>query len=134
MANEYVFYNKTTGEIIGRGRGSITNAGPSGMIEGSYDSSVYYVEVATGTVEKRPSFAFTVSGTSIPADGKTEIKITNIPTGTVVSYDAKNYTINDGELDFTTTDVGTHVLSFTLFPYVPYSETITATTVTGASS
>lgn len=79
------------------------------------------------TVTPRPLMSIVTDRTAIPADGSSVAKITGIPAGATLTLDGDEHTVEDGEVDLTADHVGDYALSFSLFPYVPFSLTITGT-------
>jgi len=97
------------------------------FLEGSFDDANNYVinpGAGNAAVVSRPSFAFTINKTSIQSDGVDVCSIANIPTGTDIFLQGTHTTISDSNLNFTTTEVGDHIMTFTCFPYMPQTITI----------
>lgn len=87
----------------------------------------YFFNIRTGQVEKRIECPVVVSKNTIKADSTEEAIISNIPRGCACLHDGKEYTIDDGIIEFTADHVGDYVFLFSLFPYNPVTITVEAT-------
>lgn len=128
----FTLYNSETGELKGYAFGDTIQCGDLGMIETTTigNSDLEYVNIKTGLLEHRPQFAISVDKTTIVANNTDTAKITGIPANTVCTYEEAEHTITDGEIDFTAEHAGEYILTFSLWPYIDYSTTITATEAT----
>lgn len=82
-----------------------------------------YHMVADGRVEKRPTLP--AGDVSIKADGIDTYVLDGLPAGSVLRLDGQEVAIDDGTLEFTTTEVGVYVFEAG-FPFVDWQVKVTA--------
>lgn len=96
--------------------------------EANVSDKTHYVDLTCGSpiLKQKPEMPVVANKTTIKADETDTVIFSNILNGTVCTHDSETYTITDGVLEFTATHDGEYNFTFTLFPYIPKTITITA--------
>jgi len=91
----------------------------------SVNMATHYI--ASGVVNKKQLFGFTVSVSQITANGTDEAIISNIPAGAQVEWpDRQTDIVNDGEIRFSVDLPGTYTFRLTAVPYLDQEVVIEA--------
>jgi hypothetical protein len=77
-------------------------------ILGEYDWRQYYINPATRAVTARSAIPYQLSASSVPADGATEIVITQLPVTTRLRCGSTAAAVEDGEARLSFTTPGTY--------------------------
>lgn len=141
----YITYRNTTGEITRYGQvdstdglNAIIAATDSGFTTIStvaeYSDDDWYAPA--GVVTARPTFPTTLSPLTIDSDGIDVATITSVPVNTFVRItsdslntgvlDIDALEVDDGTLEISSTEVGVFEVTFTNFPYKPYTAELEA--------
>jgi hypothetical protein len=136
MIKNYVVYNTVTGEIVEVGamydaylyiRETPTNAVL--VTEDSVNQSIAYV--LDGAIVNKEPLSLSINKTQIIADGADTATVSNIPTGTKVTWpDGLVEDVTDGLVEFAVDLAGLYTFKFTAVPYLDQEVTIEAVPTT----
>lgn len=119
----YTQWNTLTGRIISVGF-SQPDEGVPPLYAGArklwgveLDPRTRWIDPATEEVKERPVMGLAVDRTLIVADGADVAIITGIPAGTTLRVSGREFTVDDGTLEFSSPHRGMHYLRFESFPY-----------------
>lgn len=126
---EFTKYVTSTEEII------ITGDCPDEMLSyqaktnesiliGNYPPDKYYI--ANYLPRTKVAYSLNISKTTITADGIDQSTITNIPVNTVVTINENSYTVNDGVIEISSSEITTLTITFSNLYYLNTMVTINA--------
>lgn len=127
--SEYSVYRKQTGQILWNidspdDQSALEDA-LIGVIAGTHNGDVVFV--VDGAAVPRPTMDIEANTLFISADDVEEAVVTGLPPGTVADIaGVGRVAVDDGELVFTTDEVGLHKITFSVFPFIPAEVTISA--------
>lgn len=128
----YLIYETASGRILsreGRQAADLFEGLEVGqeVFFGSADDVTNYIDLATNTIQTKPDMGCLISATGVLANSTAQAVISNVPAGAEAFM---NYTsigvVNDGTLELTFDEPGTHTVRLELFPYLDTEFTINA--------
>ncbi|MGH1371123.1 MAG: hypothetical protein ACRBBW_03750 [Cellvibrionaceae bacterium] len=129
---EFVVYNPVTGGIERSGScpdawvNDQAEAGLSAAL-GSADDQLDWFDVSIMDVRKKAGLSVGVSGLVLQADGVSSSVISPVPSGCFVTWpDGVREEVTDGVVEFSTDEVGTHLLVLDGVKYLPLEIAIEA--------
>ena len=126
----YYVYNEASGRVLRGGACPIemleVQAGVGEIaVEGRYDDAAHYHDLDDDSPRRRPIMPLEYGPTWLAVNQ--DFHVSGIPENTRILYANGEATINDGELDWTSTVAGMFTLVFTNFPYQEEAINVTFT-------
>lgn len=125
--NDYILYDKDTGEIKNLYTGTEVDFGDYAFVLGYADIELSYINVVTQDITQKAAPVININKTTCMANSVDSVVLTNIPVGSTVSVFNSKELVNDGELQLTFNFPSDFVVRVTHPHYMKYEVVIHAT-------
>jgi hypothetical protein len=87
------------------------------LLSGIADPRTQYVDPSTFEIRDKQTLDLTLSSDTVAADGVSEVTLSGLPVPCVLDINGHDVFVDDGTLEFSTDQVGTHHIFCTFAPY-----------------